>query len=70
MLKNNARLLRASKEGKKFDEELRDQGLTRPKVLVVLPFREAALRTVNTIINLVVPQGEVGVAHSVHVTVM
>ena len=32
--------------------EYRDQGLTRPKVLIVLPFREAALRVVNMMIGL------------------
>ncbi len=37
-----------------------DQGLTRPKVLILLPFREAALRTVNTLVELLLPKGEVG----------
>ena len=37
----------------------RDQGLTRPKVLILVPFREAALRTVNTMISLLLPPGEV-----------
>ena len=37
----------------------RDQGLTRPKVLILVPFREAALRTVNTMISLLLPSGEV-----------
>lgn len=32
--------------------EYRDQGLTRPKVLIVLPFRESALRVVNIMISL------------------
>uniref|UniRef100_A0A8C5N1N6 U3 small nucleolar RNA-associated protein 25 homolog n=1 Tax=Leptobrachium leishanense TaxID=445787 RepID=A0A8C5N1N6_9ANUR len=34
------------------DEDLRDQGLTRPKVLIVLPFRESALRVVQILISL------------------
>ncbi|CAH1262114.1 DIEXF [Branchiostoma lanceolatum] len=33
-------------------DEFQDQGLTRPKVLLVVPFREAALRTVQVIIQL------------------
>lgn len=36
-----------------------DQGLTRPKVLILLPFRESALRTVNMMIQLLLPPGEV-----------
>lgn len=57
ILKNNARLTLASKEGKEL-EEPRDQGLTRPKVLILVPFREAALRTVNLLIQLLLPKGE------------
>ncbi|XP_044527764.1 U3 small nucleolar RNA-associated protein 25 homolog [Gracilinanus agilis] len=34
------------------DDDLRDQGLTRPKVLIVVPFREAALRVVQLFISL------------------
>ncbi|XP_037352248.1 U3 small nucleolar RNA-associated protein 25 homolog [Talpa occidentalis] len=34
------------------DGDLRDQGLTRPKVLIVVPFREAALRVVHLFIQL------------------
>ena len=37
----------------------RDQGLMRPKVLIIVPFREAALRTVNTLISLLIPKGQV-----------
>ncbi len=39
--------------------EVRDQGLTRPKILILLPFREAALRTVKMLISLIVPKGQV-----------
>ncbi|XP_062980084.1 U3 small nucleolar RNA-associated protein 25 homolog [Elgaria multicarinata webbii] len=34
------------------DDGFRDQGLTRPKVLVVVPFRESALRVVQIFISL------------------
>ncbi|CAN7994834.1 unnamed protein product [Ixodes hexagonus] len=40
--------------------ELRDQGLARPQVLLVLPFRDSALRTVNTMAKLL---GAKDVAH-------
>ena len=34
---------------------MRDQGLTRPGVLIVVPFRDGALRIVNTLINVLLP---------------
>uniref|UniRef100_A0A8C5LHU7 U3 small nucleolar RNA-associated protein 25 homolog n=1 Tax=Jaculus jaculus TaxID=51337 RepID=A0A8C5LHU7_JACJA len=58
VLKANARVLannsrrRAEKLGVGDDDDFRDQGLTRPKVLVVVPFREAALRVVQLFISL------------------
>ena len=39
--------------------ELRDHGLTRPKVLIMVPFRDAALRIVNVFIKLLTQSGEV-----------
>ncbi|ENN77471.1 hypothetical protein D910_07347 [Dendroctonus ponderosae] len=43
-----------SKLAKKEDvpEEFRDQGLVRPKVLIVAPFKDSAHKIVNTIINI------------------
>ena len=68
VLKHNSQLQAAMKDGRQlrwglsflfltaifhvYCSELRDQGITRPKVLILLPFREAALRTVNIMIQL------------------
>ncbi|XP_054984181.1 U3 small nucleolar RNA-associated protein 25 homolog isoform X1 [Sorex araneus] len=59
VLKANARVLannglrRAQgAQARTDDDALRDQGLTRPKVLMVLPFRESALRVVQLLISL------------------
>ena len=35
--------------------ELRDQGLTRPKVVILVPFRDAALKVVEAMMQLVCP---------------
>ncbi|XP_053316940.1 U3 small nucleolar RNA-associated protein 25 homolog [Spea bombifrons] len=50
VLNNNARKRDASSAVD--EDELRDQGLTRPKVLIVVPFRESALRVVQILISL------------------
>ncbi|NWX85788.1 DIEXF factor, partial [Nothoprocta pentlandii] len=57
VLKANAQVL--SNNAKRRDrkpgidtDEYRDQGLTRPKVLMVVPFRECALRIVHNLISL------------------
>ncbi|XP_078085851.1 U3 small nucleolar RNA-associated protein 25 homolog isoform X2 [Mustelus asterias] len=49
VLSNNAKCRDRKTE---VDDDLRDQGLTRPKVLIVVPFRESALRVVQTLISL------------------
>ncbi|XP_065756232.1 LOW QUALITY PROTEIN: U3 small nucleolar RNA-associated protein 25 homolog [Phocoena phocoena] len=51
VLTNNSRC-RSQKLGVGDDDDFRDQGLTRPKVLTVVPFREAALRVVQLFISL------------------
>ncbi|XP_015277230.1 PREDICTED: digestive organ expansion factor homolog, partial [Gekko japonicus] len=50
VLSNNAKR-RDQKQGVE-DDGFRDQGLTRPKVLIVVPFRESALRVVQVFIGL------------------
>ncbi|KAH8671406.1 hypothetical protein BX600DRAFT_510080 [Xylariales sp. PMI_506] len=52
VLKNNAKL---SKEGEDSEFEPRDQGFTRPKVLMLLPTRQSAVNVVNTICSIVEP---------------
>ncbi|KAK2736014.1 rRNA-binding ribosome biosynthesis protein utp25 [Myotisia sp. PD_48] len=49
VIRNSSRLLKAS-EGD--DIELRDQGFTRPKVLMILPTRQACVRVVETLSKL------------------
>ncbi|XP_072436820.1 U3 small nucleolar RNA-associated protein 25 homolog isoform X1 [Chiloscyllium punctatum] len=49
VLSNNAKYQEQKAE---IDDGLRDQGLTRPKVLIVVPFRETALRVVQILISL------------------
>lgn len=46
--------------------ELRDQGLTRPKVLILVPFRDAALKVVEVLMQLI-SSGE-GVRYSLYIT--
>ncbi|KAI8382408.1 hypothetical protein BD560DRAFT_323096 [Blakeslea trispora] len=51
VLKNNAKLSKAQKEGKDLGE-MRDQGFTRAKVLLLLPFRNTVVDVVDTLIKL------------------
>ncbi|KAJ8723882.1 hypothetical protein PYW07_007862 [Mythimna separata] len=64
MLKTRTKILHHNaKLSKKNDlsDEYRDQGLVRPKVLIMVPFKDAAYRIVKTLIEILVPKeaGEV-----------
>lgn len=51
VLKNNAKLSGSSTESL----DLRDQGFTRPKVLIIVPTKQACVRFVDSIVNLSEP---------------
>ncbi|KHJ32449.1 putative digestive-organ expansion factor [Erysiphe necator] len=53
VIKNNARIAR---EEASNDLEFRDQGFTRPKVLIILPTRESCVRFVKMIVSLYEPE--------------
>lgn len=52
VIRNNARLAKEDVE----NLELRDQGFTRPKVLVILPTRNSCVKYIHTIISLCEPE--------------
>jgi len=45
------------------DDKLRDQGFTRPKVLIVVPFKESCRRIVEILIGLMFPDGKARVSN-------
>ncbi|XP_055676707.1 U3 small nucleolar RNA-associated protein 25 homolog [Lutzomyia longipalpis] len=46
----------SSSKAKKNQEIFRDQGLVRPKILIILPFKSAAYHVINMLIELLVPE--------------
>lgn len=53
VLKNNTKIKEAQEKHEEIDtEKLRDQGFTRPKVLAILPTRDAAYKFVNRIMKI------------------
>lgn len=59
VLNHNLKLkLMDSKSNAIIPDKYRDQGLFRTKVLIVVPFREAALRIVKILVSLLYPDGE------------
>ena len=66
MLKTRTRILNNNAKHEARDsgeEKLRDQGFTRPKVLIIVPFKEAARRVVECIISLLHPQDKGNVSN-------
>ncbi|XP_015212880.2 U3 small nucleolar RNA-associated protein 25 homolog isoform X2 [Lepisosteus oculatus] len=57
VLAHNAQL-KGQQPGSELQEEPRDQGLTRPKVLILVPFRDGALRVVQILISLLEMAGK------------
>ncbi|XP_051941685.1 U3 small nucleolar RNA-associated protein 25 homolog [Hippocampus zosterae] len=61
VLAHNAQLKehqQQAKRGEVLQDELRDQGLTRPKVLILVPFRGGVLHIVHTLISLLESKGK------------
>lgn len=56
VLHHNARL--SNKDD--VPEEFRDQGLVRPKVLIILPFRDSAYKVINMLITLILNNSDKG----------
>lgn len=52
VIHHNARLTKKDE----IPEEFRDQCLVRPKVLIILPFKDAAYKTIQIIINLIISE--------------
>jgi U3 small nucleolar RNA-associated protein 25 len=62
VLHHNSKIskLKASKKSVIIPDEFRDQGFVRPRVLIILPFRDSAYRVINMLIDLLNPSGKAG----------
>jgi U3 small nucleolar RNA-associated protein 25 len=58
VLRHNARLRAAAEAGRDEDQEYRDQGFSRPRVLVLLPYRSAAAKFVQALGRLLVGESD------------
>ena len=58
VLHHNSKLskLKASKKNVMIPDDFRDQGFVRPRVLIILPFRDSAYRVINMLIDLLNPE--------------
>ncbi|KAL4717946.1 hypothetical protein ACJJTC_001364 [Scirpophaga incertulas] len=60
MLKTRTKIVhhnaKISKKSEHSEEEFRDQGIVRPKVLILVPFKSAAYKIVKTLIDILVPK--------------
>jgi U3 small nucleolar RNA-associated protein 25 len=65
VLHHNSKIskLKASKKSVIVPDEFRDQGFVRPRVLIVLPFRDSAYRVVNMLINLLNPSEKASIVN-------
>ena len=65
VLHHNSKItkLKASKKSVIIPDELRDQGFVRPRVLIVLPFRDSAYRVINMLINLLNPGAKAAIVN-------
>ncbi|XP_039203621.1 digestive organ expansion factor homolog isoform X2 [Crotalus tigris] len=64
VLGNNAK--RRDQEAGMDEDAFRDQGLTRPKVLMVVPFRESALRVIHILIALLESASQKKIDHLIN----
>lgn len=61
VLHHNAKL----NKKEEVPEEFRDQGLVRPKILIILPFKDAAYKVVNTIVDLLLEENKGNVSNQI-----
>eukprot|EP00124_Ichthyophonus_hoferi_P000693 Ihof_evm22s27 gene=Ihof_evmTU22s27 len=55
VLKNTEKIKTAHAEGKDVIGDVQDQGFTRPRVLILLPFRNTAERVISTLLAIAAP---------------